>query len=159
MKAVRAAIQLYWLYFVLPIDTFNLSMCRDFWVSPPRFRLLESGDLRCSRKRKSTRSWKDDCEKAKGSGLHPRRGFSASRHRQGGVFRIERGITGASVAKLHALAELFGCEVEALLVEATRRHSEQLDAVERLLSGLSAADQKLVVRIVEAVAPVLKSAR
>ena len=73
--------------------------------------------------------------------------------------RIERGITGASVAKLHALAELFGCEVEAFLVETTRRHSEQFDAVERVLSGLSAVDQKLVVRIVEAVTPILKSAR
>lgn len=73
--------------------------------------------------------------------------------------RIERGITGASVAKLHALAELFGCEVELFLTESSRRHSDQLEAIERLLSGLAAADQKLVVRIVEALTPILTKSR
>ncbi|MFG6417201.1 helix-turn-helix domain-containing protein [Roseateles sp. DC23W] len=70
--------------------------------------------------------------------------------------RIERGITGASVAKLYALAELFGCEVEAFFTEANRSPSQQVEAVERQLSKLSSSEQKLLVRIVEALAPVLK---
>ena len=72
--------------------------------------------------------------------------------------RIERGITGASVAKLYALAELFDCEVESFLTEASRRPSDNAEAVERVLSNLSNVDQKLLVRIVEALAPVLKKA-
>lgn len=72
--------------------------------------------------------------------------------------RIERGINGASVAKLYALAELFGCEVETFLTEANRIQSQQVEAVERVLSKLPNMEQKLLVRIVEALAPVLAKA-
>jgi len=72
--------------------------------------------------------------------------------------RIERGISGASVAKLYALAELFSCEVEMFFTDAHRSQSRQVEAVERLLSNLSSDEQKLVVRIVEALAPVLTKA-
>lgn len=72
--------------------------------------------------------------------------------------RIERGINGASVAKLYALAELFGCEVETFFSEAGRSQSQQIEAMEQLLSSLSNADQKLLVRIVAALAPVLTKA-
>lgn len=72
--------------------------------------------------------------------------------------RIERGINGASIAKLYALAELFGCEVETFLTEASRSQSEHAVAIERLLSSLSNGDQKLLVRIVEALTPLLTKA-
>lgn len=73
--------------------------------------------------------------------------------------RIERGISGASVSKLYALAELFECEVETFFVDGGRRQVDQTDSNERLFAGLSSADRQLVVQIVEKLTARLKAAR
>ena len=66
--------------------------------------------------------------------------------------RIERGIAGASVYKLFLLADMFECGVEAFLIEGSRRVTEQVELIDRHISGLSTADRQLMVQIVERLA-------
>lgn len=66
--------------------------------------------------------------------------------------RIERGVSGASVAKLYELADLFKCGVEAFLVEGSQRPTEQAERIAQMLEGLSIADRQFVVEIVERMA-------
>jgi transcriptional regulator with XRE-family HTH domain len=66
--------------------------------------------------------------------------------------RIERGIAGASVYKLFVLADMFQCGIEAFLIEGSRRVTEQVELIDRHISGLSMADRQLMVQIVERLA-------
>ena len=66
--------------------------------------------------------------------------------------RIERGIAGASVYKLFVLADMFECGVESFLIEGSRRVTEQVELIDRHISGLSMADRQLMVQIVERLA-------
>lgn len=72
--------------------------------------------------------------------------------------RIERGLTGASVSKLYALAELFECGIESFFVDGGQRQVDQTDLNERLFAGLNSADRQLVVQIVEKLTARLKAA-
>lgn len=69
--------------------------------------------------------------------------------------RIERGVTGASVAKLYMLASLFGCGVEAFLIEGTRYSSDQ--ALDRMLAGLPSTDREFILQLADKLAQKLKS--
>ena len=66
--------------------------------------------------------------------------------------RIERGIAGASVYRLFELADMFECGVESFLIEGSRRVTEQVELIDRHISGLSMADRQLMVQIVERLA-------
>lgn len=66
--------------------------------------------------------------------------------------RIERGIAGASVYRLFELADMFQCGVETFLIEGSRRVTEQVELIDRHISGLSTADRQLVVQIIERLA-------
>lgn len=70
--------------------------------------------------------------------------------------RIERGVTGASVAKLYMLAELFDCGVETFLVEGSKLPNSQIEKFDRMLSGLSAADQQFITELADKLAQKLK---
>jgi len=66
--------------------------------------------------------------------------------------RLERGIAGASVYRLFELADMFECGVETFLIEGSRRTTEQVELIDRLISTLSMPDRQLVVQIVERLA-------
>jgi transcriptional regulator with XRE-family HTH domain len=66
--------------------------------------------------------------------------------------RLERGIAGASVYRLFELADMFECGVETFVIEGSRRVTEQVELIDRFISGLSTADRQLVVQIVERLA-------
>ena len=66
--------------------------------------------------------------------------------------RLERGIAGASVYRLFELADMFECGVETFLIEGSRRVTEQVELIDRHISGLSLADRQLIVQIVERLA-------
>ena len=66
--------------------------------------------------------------------------------------RIERGIAGASVYRLFELADMFECGIESFLIEGSRRVTEQVELIDRHISGLSMADRQLMVQIVERLA-------
>ena len=63
--------------------------------------------------------------------------------------RLERGIAGASVYRLFELADMFECGVETFLIEGSRRTTEQVELIDRLISTLSMQDRQLIVQIVE----------
>jgi transcriptional regulator with XRE-family HTH domain len=63
--------------------------------------------------------------------------------------RLERGIAGASVYRLFELADMFECGVETFLIEGSRRTTEQVELIDRLISTLSMPDRQLIVQIVE----------
>ena len=66
--------------------------------------------------------------------------------------RMERGIAGVSVYRLFELADIFECGVETFVIEGSRRVTEQIEVIDRLISGLSTADRQLVVQIVDRLA-------
>lgn len=63
--------------------------------------------------------------------------------------RIERGVVGASVAKLYALADLFKCGVETFLIEGSRRLTDQMESIDRAMTDLSPGDRHFVVQLVQ----------
>ena len=73
--------------------------------------------------------------------------------------RIERGVVGASVAKLYALADLFKCGVETFLIEGSRRPTDQVESIDRAMTDLSAADRHFVVQLVKELAKRFKGKR
>jgi transcriptional regulator with XRE-family HTH domain len=66
--------------------------------------------------------------------------------------RIERGVNAVSIAKLFELADMFECGVETFLIEGSRRVTEQVELIDRLISGLSVADRQFVVHLVDRLA-------
>jgi transcriptional regulator with XRE-family HTH domain len=104
--------------------------------------------------------------KTKEEQLNQRLGKSISRRRKAAGFtqeevaerleigkeafsRIERGIAAASVYKLFELADMFQCGVEAFVIEGSRRSTEQVELIDRFMSGMSATDRQIIVQIVE----------
>jgi transcriptional regulator with XRE-family HTH domain len=65
------------------------------------------------------------------------------------VSRMERGLTIPTVVRLAELAEIFGCGVDALVIETSDRGSDQAEHIATLLSGLSKKDRAMVVDVVE----------
>lgn len=63
--------------------------------------------------------------------------------------RLERGLAGASVYRLFELADMFQCGVENFVIEGSRRVTEQVELIDRHISGLSTADRQLIVQVVE----------
>ena len=66
--------------------------------------------------------------------------------------RIERGIAGVSVYRLFELADMFQVGVETFVIEGSRRVTEQVELIDRHISGLSTSDRQLMVQIVERLA-------
>lgn len=66
--------------------------------------------------------------------------------------RLERGIAGASVYRLFELADMFECGVETFLIEGSRRTTEQVELIDRLISTLPMPDRQLIVQIVDRLA-------
>lgn len=65
------------------------------------------------------------------------------------VSRIERGLTIPTVVRLAELAEIFGCGIDALVIETSERSSDQAEHIATLLSTLSKKDRAMVVDVVE----------
>ena len=65
------------------------------------------------------------------------------------VSRMERGLTIPTVVRLAELAEIFGCGIDALVIETSDRGSDQAEHITSLLSGLSKKDRAMVVDVVE----------
>lgn len=65
------------------------------------------------------------------------------------VSRMERGIAPPSVYRLHELAEIFDCGVEEFLIESSRRTTDQVEHLNKLLGPLLLSDRQLVIGIVE----------
>jgi transcriptional regulator with XRE-family HTH domain len=66
--------------------------------------------------------------------------------------RLERGIAGASVYRLFELADMFECGVETFVIEGSRRTTEQVELIDRIMKTLSQADRQLMVQIVDRLA-------
>ena len=66
--------------------------------------------------------------------------------------RIERGLNSPGIPRLYELAEMFECGVETFLVEGSRRPTDQVEHMSRMMVGLPAADRQLIVAIVERLA-------
>lgn len=64
------------------------------------------------------------------------------------VSRMERGVAAPTLGRLFEFADLYGCRVDELLIEASDRDADQAAAIARQLAGLSPADRQLVVGIV-----------
>lgn len=65
------------------------------------------------------------------------------------VSRIERGTVMPTIARLMELADIFGCGVDALLVESSHRATDQAEYIAGLIKKLSEADRELIVEVVE----------
>ncbi|HDR9128356.1 TPA: helix-turn-helix transcriptional regulator [Burkholderia vietnamiensis] len=62
------------------------------------------------------------------------------------VARVERGTAIPTVVRLVELAELFNCNVDALLLESSIRADDQARAMVRMLDGLSLRDRQMLVK-------------
>ena len=72
--------------------------------------------------------------------------------------RIERGLNGPGIPKLYAMAELFGCGIEAFFVESSKRPTDQAMRIERMLQGLTPVDRSFILGVVEHLSKKLKKA-
>lgn len=73
------------------------------------------------------------------------------------VARVERGTAIPTVVRLVELAELFGCNVDALLLESSIRADDQAVAMAKLLDGLSLKDRQMLVRGLQELSSRLKA--
>ena len=64
------------------------------------------------------------------------------------VSRMERGVVAPTLGRLFEFADLYGCRVDELLLEASDRDADQAAAIARQIAGLSPADRQLVAGIV-----------
>lgn len=65
------------------------------------------------------------------------------------VSRMERGVTAPTLGRLFEFADLYGCRVDELLLEASDRDADQAAAIAHQIAGLSPADRQLVAGIVD----------
>lgn len=68
-----------------------------------------------------------------------------------GYARIERGITPLTVSRLVKLAEIFGCSITELVIEASTGLTAQAQHIANLLDGVSTSDRDEIVKIVESI--------
>lgn len=61
------------------------------------------------------------------------------------------------MVRVLALAESFGCNVDALLLESSIRSVDQAAAMAKLLDGLSLKDRQMLVRVLQELTSRLKS--
>jgi transcriptional regulator with XRE-family HTH domain len=73
------------------------------------------------------------------------------------VSRLERGIGSVTAERLVALAEMFGCGSEELLLVASDRPNDQEATFGQILVGLSADDRRFVIDSAERLASHLRS--
>lgn len=64
------------------------------------------------------------------------------------ISRIERGVVLPPLIRLYEMAELFGCRVDELLLEASDRASDTAAAIAVHMSQLSPTDRELVLNLV-----------
>lgn len=72
------------------------------------------------------------------------------------VSRIERGVAAPTLARLFEFADLYGCRVDHLLLEASDRDADQAATITHQIAGLSPSDRQLVARIVDQLASHLR---
>ena len=72
------------------------------------------------------------------------------------VSRIERGMVPPTLARLFEFAELFGCRVDELLLEASNRNTDQAATIAAQLAELSPPDRALVAGVVDQLAEHLR---
>ena len=65
------------------------------------------------------------------------------------VSRMERGVVAPTLGRLFEFADLYGCRLDELLLEASDRDTDQAAAMARQIAGLSPADRQLVAGIVD----------
>lgn len=65
------------------------------------------------------------------------------------VSRMERGVAAPTLGRLFEFADLYGCRVDELLLEASDRDADQAAAIAHQIAGLSPADRQLVAGIVD----------
>lgn len=65
------------------------------------------------------------------------------------VSRMERGVVAPTLGRLFEFADLYGCRLDELLLEASDRDADQAAAIAHQIAGLSTADRQLVAGIVE----------
>lgn len=65
------------------------------------------------------------------------------------VSRIERGVAAPTLGRLFEFADLYGCRVDELLLEASDRDTDQAAAIAHQIAGLSPADRQFVAGIVD----------
>lgn len=67
------------------------------------------------------------------------------------VSRIERGKIIPSLTKLYDLASIFECRVSDFIDAASSRSTDQAEYIAGLIKGLSDADRKMIVEVVETI--------
>ncbi|MCY4753573.1 helix-turn-helix domain-containing protein [Pelomonas aquatica] len=65
------------------------------------------------------------------------------------VSRMERGVAMPTIDRLYEFAELYGCRVDELLLESSRRDADLGAAIAHRLSGLSQADREMLASLIE----------
>ena len=73
------------------------------------------------------------------------------------VSRIERGMVPPTLARLFEFAELFGCRVDELLLEASNRSADQAAAIAGQLAELNPGDRAMVANVVDQLATHLRA--
>ncbi|MHA6847058.1 helix-turn-helix domain-containing protein [Ralstonia syzygii] len=64
---------------------------------------------------------------------------------RGAIARVEQGIAIPTIVRLVELADLFGCRLDELLIEASTRKDDQATLITQLLAPLNAADQRILL--------------
>jgi hypothetical protein len=54
-----------------------------------------------------------------------------------------------TIARLMELADIFGCGVDALLIESNHRTTDQAECIAGLIKKLSEVDRELVAEVIE----------
>lgn len=72
------------------------------------------------------------------------------------ISRIERGMVPPTLARLFEFAELLGCRVDELLLEASNRNADQAASIAAQLAELSPADRAFVAGVVDQLAEHLR---
>ncbi|WP_038484487.1 helix-turn-helix domain-containing protein [Collimonas arenae] len=66
--------------------------------------------------------------------------------------RIERGLVSPGIFKLYEMADMFECGVETFLIEGSRRPTDQVEYMTKLLSNVPTTDRQLIIGMVEKLA-------
>jgi transcriptional regulator with XRE-family HTH domain len=68
------------------------------------------------------------------------------------ISRIERGAVLPPLTRLYELGEVLGCRVDAFLLDASDRGTDQAAVITQQLAGLAPADREMVLGIVSQLA-------
>ncbi|QNB10308.1 helix-turn-helix transcriptional regulator [Paraburkholderia tropica] len=67
------------------------------------------------------------------------------------VSRIETGVAVPSVVRLAELAEIFDCELETLIAEASNRKLDQAQRIAEMLDGLTLEKREILMGVIKQV--------